>query len=54
MVGALAFASACENIERASRAGQWTVVIAGMSAFEQELARLAAYFEGHAQQQMLS
>ena len=48
MVGALAFASACENIERASRAGQWTVVIAGMSAFERELARLAAYFEGHA------
>jgi len=54
MVGALAFASACENVERASRAGQWTVVLAGMPVFEQELARLAAYFEGHAQQQMLS
>ncbi|SCK12247.1 PAS domain S-box-containing protein [Variovorax sp. HW608] len=54
MVGALAFASACEGIERASRAGQWTAVIAGMSAFEQELARLAAYFERHAPQRMLS
>ncbi|MBO9647774.1 MAG: response regulator [Variovorax sp.] len=51
MVGALAFAAACENIERASRTGQWKAVVAGMSAFEQELARLAVYFERHAQQQ---
>ncbi|MBB3181856.1 response regulator [Variovorax sp. Sphag1AA] len=50
MVGALAFASACENIERASRTGQWKAVVTGMSAFEQELARLGVYFEHHAQQ----
>ncbi|SEB13497.1 response regulator [Variovorax sp. YR216] len=54
MVGALAFASACENIERASRTGQWKGVVAGMPVFEQELALLAAYFERHAQQQVLS
>lgn len=46
MVGALAFAAACENIERASRIGDWKAVLAGMSAFEQERMRLAAYFEG--------
>ena len=49
MVGALAFAAACENIERASRSGDWKAVLAGMSAFEQERMRLAAYFEGRAQ-----
>ncbi|MBS0340276.1 MAG: response regulator [Proteobacteria bacterium] len=48
MVGALAFASACENIERASRAGQWTAVRAATPGFEQELARLGAYFAQHA------
>jgi PAS domain S-box-containing protein len=46
MVGALAFAAACENIERASRIGDWKAVLAGMSAFEQERMCLAAYFEG--------
>ena len=46
MVGALAFAAACETIERASRVGDWKAVLAGMSAFEQERMRLAAYFEG--------
>jgi len=46
MVGALAFAAACENIDRASRIGDWKAVLAGMSAFEQERMRLAAYFEG--------
>lgn len=46
MVGALAFATACENIDRASRIGDWKVVLAGMSAFEQEQTRLAAFFEG--------
>jgi len=45
MIGALAFAAACEDIERASRIGDWKVVLAGMSAFEQERTRLAAYFE---------
>jgi CheY-like chemotaxis protein len=46
MVGALAFAVACENIDRASRNGDWKAVLAGMSAFEQERMRLAAYFAG--------
>ena len=44
MVGALAFAAACEAIERAGRAGEWTAVRAATPAFEQELARLADYF----------
>lgn len=48
MVGALAFASECESIERASRAGQWKNILAATTAFEQELARLFAYFEHHA------
>jgi HPt (histidine-containing phosphotransfer) domain-containing protein len=43
MVGALAFAAACEHIERASRAGDWKAVLAGMPAFERERARLAEY-----------
>jgi PAS domain S-box-containing protein len=46
MVGALAFASACEHIDRASRTGDWKAVLAGMSAFEQERMRLAEHFEG--------
>jgi CheY-like chemotaxis protein len=46
MVGAPAFAAACEHIDRASRIGDWKAVLAGMSAFEQERMRLAAYFEG--------
>ncbi|RST50356.1 hybrid sensor histidine kinase/response regulator [Variovorax sp. MHTC-1] len=46
MVGAAAFAAACENIERASRIGDWKAVLAGMPAFEQERMRLAAYLEG--------
>ncbi|MBT2325086.1 response regulator [Variovorax paradoxus] len=46
MVGALAFATACENIDRASRIGDWKAVLTGMSAFEHERMRLAAYFEG--------
>jgi CheY-like chemotaxis protein len=54
MVGALAFASACENVERASRGGNWKNVEAGMPAFEDELMSLFAYFERHGQQQMLS
>ncbi|MNG35611.1 Hpt domain protein [compost metagenome] len=46
MVGALAFAAACETIDRASRTGDWQAVLAGMPAFDQERMRLAAYFEG--------
>ncbi|MDM0110872.1 response regulator [Variovorax sp. J22R133] len=46
MVGALAFATACEHIDRASRTGDWNAVLGGMPVFEQEQARLAAYFEG--------
>ncbi|MEJ8825066.1 response regulator [Variovorax humicola] len=46
MVGALAFAAACENIDRASRIGDWKAVLAGMSVFEPEQKRLVAYFEG--------
>ena len=46
MVGALAFAAACESIDRASRSGDWKAVLAGMAAFEQERMRLTAYFEG--------
>ena len=49
MVGALAFAAACETIERASRNGDWKAVLAGMPGFEQERVRLAAYFEGRKQ-----
>ena len=49
MVGALAFAAACEHIERASRSGDWKAVLARMPAFEQERRRLAAYFEGRQQ-----
>jgi CheY-like chemotaxis protein/HPt (histidine-containing phosphotransfer) domain-containing protein len=46
MVGARAFAAACDSIDRASRAGDWKAVLAGMPAFEQERMLLAAYFEG--------
>ncbi|MDM0033716.1 response regulator [Variovorax sp. J22P271] len=49
MVGALAFAAACEAIDRASRSGEWKAVLAGMPAFEQERMRLAAYFAGRRQ-----
>jgi len=49
MVGALAFAAVCENIERASRNGDWKAVLAGMPGFEQERMRLAVYFEGRKQ-----
>jgi len=45
MVGALAFAAACEQIDRASRVGDWEAVLAGMPAFERERMHLAAYFE---------
>jgi len=45
MVGALAFAIACEHIDHASRAGDWKAVLAGMPAFERERIRLAEYFE---------
>ena len=45
MVGALAFAAACEQIDRASRVGDWKAVLAGMPAFERERMHLAAYFE---------
>ncbi|GAA4339135.1 hypothetical protein GCM10023165_18230 [Variovorax defluvii] len=44
MVGALAFAAACERIDRASRAGDWKTVLAGMAAFERECGRLDAHF----------
>ena len=46
MVGALAFAAACETIDRASRNGDWKTVLAGMPAFEQEQTRLVDYFAG--------
>jgi signal transduction histidine kinase/CheY-like chemotaxis protein/HPt (histidine-containing phosphotransfer) domain-containing protein len=49
MVGALAFAAVCENIERASRNGDWKAVLGGMPGFEQERMRLAVYFEGRKQ-----
>lgn len=49
MVGALAFATVCESLERASRSGDWKAVIAGMPGFEQERMRLAVYFEGRTQ-----
>jgi len=49
MVGALAFAAACETIDRASRTGDWNAVLAGMPGFEQERLRLAAYFTGRRQ-----
>jgi PAS domain S-box-containing protein len=45
MVGAFGFAAACEHIDRASRAGDWKAVLAGMPAFERERMRLAAYFK---------
>ena len=46
MVGALAFAAACANLEHVSRTGDWKAVLASMPMFEQERMRLAAYFEG--------
>lgn len=46
MVGALAFAAACESIDRASRTDDWGAVRAGMPVFERERMRLADYFEG--------
>lgn len=49
MVGALAFAAACEHIDRASRVGDWEAVLAGMPAFDRECMRLAAYFESRKQ-----
>jgi PAS domain S-box-containing protein len=45
MVGALAFAAACEHIDRAGRTGDRTAIQAGMPAFERERARLAAWFD---------
>jgi len=45
MIGALGFAAACEDIDRASRGGDWKTVSASMPAFEQERMRLAAYFK---------
>ena len=45
MVGARDFAFACEQIDRASRAGDWKAVHEGMQAFEREWNRLHAYFE---------
>jgi HPt (histidine-containing phosphotransfer) domain-containing protein len=45
MVGALAFAAACENVDRVSRTGDWKAILAGMPAFEREHARLAEYFD---------
>jgi len=45
MVGAAAFGSACETIDRASRQGDWTAVHAGMPEFERERMRLAGYLE---------
>jgi len=43
-MGALGFAAACEQIDRASRAGDWKEILAAMPAFEREWLRLAAYF----------
>jgi HPt (histidine-containing phosphotransfer) domain-containing protein len=45
MVGALGFAAACEQIDRASRVGDWRAVLAGMSAFEREGTQLAAWLK---------
>jgi CheY-like chemotaxis protein len=45
MVGAHAFAAACQQIERASRAGDWTAVRAALPPFERERMRLAAWFD---------
>jgi CheY-like chemotaxis protein/HPt (histidine-containing phosphotransfer) domain-containing protein len=45
MIGALDFAAACEQIDRASRSGDWKAVLAGMPEFERERMRLAVYFE---------
>lgn len=42
MIGAREFANACERIDHASRAGDWTTGTAAIPAFEQELLRLDA------------
>jgi PAS domain S-box-containing protein len=45
MVGAREFAAACEQIDRASRVGDWNAVVAGMGAFERERGRLGVWFK---------
>ena len=43
MVGALALSRVCERIEHASRASDWTTIVANMPPFHQEWIRLNAY-----------
>ena len=45
MVGAPAFASVCETIEHASRAGDWTTIAANMEPFHVERNRLNSYLD---------
>lgn len=45
IVGAVALASVCERIEQASRANEWTTVVANMQAFQQEWTRLNTYLD---------
>jgi PAS domain S-box-containing protein len=42
MVGALQLADACERIDQANRAGDWTAVATGLEAFDVEYGRLEA------------
>jgi len=44
-VGALQFAGACEEIEQASRSGDWDAVTLGMDVFQHEWLRLNTYFD---------
>jgi hypothetical protein len=45
MVGALDFAAVCEQMDHASRAGDWDAVDACIPAFECECKRLDDYFK---------
>lgn len=46
MVGATAFAAACDRIERAARNGERGIVFSCMQEFEREWGRLAEYIDG--------
>lgn len=46
MIGAHPFSQVCEAIDRASRARDWSGILASMEAFQKEWARLNTYFDG--------
>jgi signal transduction histidine kinase/CheY-like chemotaxis protein/HPt (histidine-containing phosphotransfer) domain-containing protein len=45
-IGAAQLATACEEVERNGRAGDWSGVAAAMKAFDREVERLGTYIDG--------